>query len=372
MRDSNVRTGVRGIVNESDHPAESRGARVRFAHWCHRASLLPLLGRVRDWRGEQLRILAYHRVLDVEGRDEDFPFDLDLVSAGSRAFADQMRFLRNHYQPLRLGDLPELIDKGRGLPRRAVVVTFDDGYDDNYRIAFPILRELGIPATFFVCSGFIESGLPFTYDWLVHMLLTAPVTRVELPEIGYSATVPDEHGSRRALAANVLQRLKDLDAITQEAIIARLARDWNMPRNSPVPLCRPMSWAQLREMRDAGMEIASHGVNHHMLAKLPLAQMRDELVRSRDMLAAGLGTPPTSLAYPVGGASAYSPAVIDAARDAGYRLACTYIHGTNRWPPGNPYRLRRIAVERAVDQPWFAASLAVPEWFSYSSPDWAN
>ena len=77
----------------------------------------------------------------------------------------------------------DALDHGRALPRRAVVVTFDDGYDDNYRVAFPILRELGMPATFFVSTGHIDSGRAYAYDWLVHMIRTVHAARLQVAEL---------------------------------------------------------------------------------------------------------------------------------------------------------------------------------------------
>ena len=69
------------------------------------------------------------------------------------------------------------LDGGPALPHDPVLVTFDDGYDDNHAIAFPILREFGVPATFFVATGHIDNGLPYGYDWLAHLVVTARAVR---------------------------------------------------------------------------------------------------------------------------------------------------------------------------------------------------
>lgn len=340
------------------------GRRQRLARLSHSAHLLPSLQHMRGLLRHDVRILAYHRVLEsIE--PAGFTFDLDLISASAERFHEQMSLLRKRFHPMRFDEVLACLDAGRPLPRRAVLITFDDGYDDNYRIAYPILRDLGLSAMFFVSTGHIDSGAPYAYDWLVHMLCLAPVPTLDVPELGVSWRLPDKRNGRRQIAARLLERLKGLDDATQGAVIARLEREWGMPRRAGHRDCRPMSWAQLREMSANGMEVGSHGVGHRMLAKLPAARMRAEIVGSRQRLQAKLGVPAQVISYPVGGADAFDEAVVTAVRAAGYTMACSYISGATRFTHGTRYALRRLPVERDIDGAWFEAILALPELFSY-------
>jgi len=343
------------------------GRRQRLAQWCQRARLLPVLGNVRALVHGHLRILAYHRVLET-AEPQGFSFDPELVSASAEGFARQMAWIRRHMHPMRFDQVLACIDAGERLPPRAVVVTFDDGYDDNHRVAFPVLAGLGMPATFFVATGHVESGLPFAYDWLVHMLCTSRERMLEVPELGCSWALPDAIAGRRTIAGQLLGRMKRLDALAQSALIERIEREWGMPR-VPHPDCRPMTWEQVREMHRAGMEIGSHGVDHLMLAKLPHARMVEEIGASRralqrevDEAAGGV------LSYPVGGVDAFDLQVQEAARAAGYRLACSYVAGASPVGAAALFALRRLPVERGMDLAWFQAMLTVPELFSYRSP----
>ncbi len=128
------------------------GRRQLLARWCHRLGALPLLKRVRPGARGEARVLAYHRVLE-SAEPQDFSFDPELISASAEAFREQMRHLKAHFVPMRFDEVLDHQRRGVPLPAGAVLVTFDDGYDDNYRVAFPILRELGMSAMFFVSTG---------------------------------------------------------------------------------------------------------------------------------------------------------------------------------------------------------------------------
>jgi peptidoglycan/xylan/chitin deacetylase (PgdA/CDA1 family) len=266
---------------------------------------------------------------------------------------------------LRLTDVAAALNAGDALPPDAVVVTFDDGYDDNYHVAYPILRELGVPATFFVSTGHIDSGKPYGYDWLVHMILLADASRLVLPELGMDLPMPRDRDLRRTLAGSVLQKMKSIDAIAQEAMIKRLEQAWQMPSTARPDDCRPMNWSQLREMQTAGFEVGSHGVHHRMLAKLSRERMREEVRQSKAALERELDAPAALMSYPVGGDRAFDAEVINATREAGFQLAVSYICGTNPQPASNRYALYRLPVERMMGPGWFAAMLAMPRLVSY-------
>ena len=352
------------MLTQQEGNGRASGIRGRVAELCYSTGALQPLQRVRSWWQRDLRILAYHRVMPLPD-PATFDFDLELISTTPERFRAQMLHVKRHFTPVRLGDVVAAMDQGATLPADAVAITFDDGYDDNYRIAYPILRELGIPATFFVSTGHIDTGKPYGYDWLVHMILLTHAPRLVLPEIGMDVPMPHDRGLRRSLAGTVLKNMKSIDAIRQEAMIARLETEWQMPSNVRPEECRPMTWDQVREMHAAGFEIGSHGVHHRMLAKLSPERMVEEVRQSKATLDHELGAPATLMSYPVGGDRAFDEGVMHATRDAGFELAVCYICGTNPRPASNRYALFRLPVERMMGPGWFAAMLALPSLVSY-------
>jgi peptidoglycan/xylan/chitin deacetylase (PgdA/CDA1 family) len=343
------------------------GKRQRAARYADRAGLLPIVSRVRSVFARDLRILAYHRVLPLDDLDT-YEFDPDLVSASAAAFRRQMRFVADRFRPLSFRELAARLDRGLGIERDSIIVTFDDGYEDNYSVAFPILRECGVPATFFLATGHVDRGSPYRYDWLAHALLSGN-GYLRVAEIGLECALPQTRTQRVALVTTMLHRIKALSQSDQDVVIERSCAELGLPIPAQHPHCRPMQWHQAREMAQAGMEIGSHGVTHRMLAKLDHADIVRELVESKASIERETGTAVCVVSYPVGGNDAFDRRVIEAAQSAGYRYACSYISGTNSPRTWNTYALRRLAVEWYTDDAAFRALLALPELFSYATPD---
>lgn len=338
------------------------GQRQRLAARAHAWRLLPVLRTVRGWFRRDLRVLAYHRVRE---HDDSFAFDRELVSAAPEAFRSQMVHLRDRFHPVTCREVVAALDGGPALPRDAVLVTFDDGYDDNHAIAFPILRDTGVPATFFVATGHIDSGLPYAYDWLAHLVLTAGADRLRLPGLEFDAPLPALPADRRALVVELLDRLKYLDDAGQQAVITQLEQDCRRPRTTGHADCRPMTWDQLREMQAGGMEIGGHGVHHRMLAKLPGHALRAEVAECQARISAEMGQPAIAFSYPVGGPDAYDARVVDAVREQGFRIGFTYVGGTSIPRAGMRYEFLRTGIETSIDPAWFEGVLALPEVFAH-------
>lgn len=145
----------------------------------------------------------------------------------------------------------------------------------------------------------------------------------------------------------------------------RLAREWHLPDDVTPDDCRPMTWAQIREMHAAGFEFGSHGVHHRMLARLPQAVMEAEVAESKATLDRELGVPAVLMSYPVGGDRAFNDRVVQATRASGFKLAVCYICGTNPQPITQRFALQRLPVERMMGPGWFAAMLTLPSLMSY-------
>lgn len=308
-------------------------------------------------------ILAYHRVLDVPD-EERFPFDVELVSASREAFRRQVAHVARHFTPITFAALQAALDRGEAPPRRALIVTFDDGFIDNYRVAFPVLREFGVPATIFVSTGYVDRQEHYWYERVAHAVLTARAPRLGLPG-GASVELGTGYGARRPALKRLLGELKRLEDDARRREIPRLVAELD-----PASPCEgddrsgPMTWAQVKEMSDAGIEFGSHGVDHPVLARASDEVLERELVQSRARLEAQTGKPVHALAYPVGGPGAFDARVVAAAKAAGYRFGVSYVAGVDNVGTWDPFAIRRLHVERYTGDARFRAMLALPRHFA--------
>src|SRR5262245_14167040 len=150
--------------------------------------------RLFRWSG--VVALNYHRI----GDGSQSVFDRGLWSSAAEAFADQIRFCKAQFDVISPGDLPNVLARRRG---RYILITFDDGYRDNYEVAFPIVKSENVPATFFVASGFIDSPRVPWWDEIAWMVRSS-----QRPGVRLSGWVDDpvpfdepdrEHAIRRLL-----------------------------------------------------------------------------------------------------------------------------------------------------------------------------
>lgn len=317
----------------------------------------------RRLTGSRLPILAYHRVLP-ELPDDRFVFDPHLVSTTTDEFRWQMEFIARHFEPMSLEDVLAAIESNAKLPANAVVVTFDDGYDDNYHEAYPVLQQCGIPATFFIATGYINGTLPFWYDWLSAIIVGNPASILEVSTIGERYTLSPKVSERREVYETLANRLKGVPNQERLAVLdeleSRYGEVYRELGDSVSRASRPMTEQQLAEMARGGMQFGSHTVSHPILARLSDDELRSELIESRKRLREWTGQEISLLAYPNGGLSDFSDRVVATAREAGYRLAVAYVSGENQVGQMSPFSLRRIPVDLDVNRALFKLALGLP------------
>lgn len=273
------------------------------------------IASMRPCQGNTLSILIYHRVLPA--RDELQP---DYPSA--EEFDQQMSWVANVFNVLPLTQAVKQLKEG-SLPKRAIAITFDDGYEDNYSIALPILKRYQLPATFFVTLGFLHS-IP-KWDYLIEAVR------------GTNKKSVDYDGSSYSLCG-AQEKLEFLNAfIPKIKILPESQADqrlWDMvdTLGRTEPNARLMMTAeQVIEMsHQDGIEIGAHGVQHHILTKVSDELAQQELKESIEGLSEMLGKPIVAQAFPNGFyPTFYSDKHIDHARNVGFDYATSTNPGIN-------------------------------------------
>jgi len=269
----------------------------------------------------RLSVLIFHRALAAP--DPMFPSEMHAAR-----FDELCGWLRRWFHVLPLQEGVERLARGE-LPERALAISFDDGYEDNHRVAMPILKRHGMCATFFIATGFLDGGRMWNDSVVGALRMTAQsqidVTTLGLPGID-RLELPDL-ASRRHAALRLLGATKYLPAGVREATVERLVDLCGVRDRLPADLM--MSSQQVRQMRDAGMQIGAHTQSHPILAGLDDAAALAELRGSREHLESLLQQEVAVFAYPNGKPGTdYSLASVCLARQAGFRVAVSTAWGS--------------------------------------------
>ncbi len=219
----------------------------------------------------------------------------------------------------------ECLNKGIPLPKCTVAITFDDGYESNYQLAYPILRQFSLPSTFFLTTGFIDRTERLWFHRLECALINAGCNSVahEKSILKLNST------TARAHALSVFAAY--LKSLPQEKIISAL-EDIENRLGSPsfeLPAAlSPMSWDQVREMRDGGLiDFGAHTHRHLILGRCTKETAQFEIIHSRDRIQAELGIAPQLFAYPNGQPGDYHAETAALLDEAGFRSAVTMSPG---------------------------------------------
>jgi peptidoglycan/xylan/chitin deacetylase (PgdA/CDA1 family) len=316
------------------------------------ARLLDRLGipPPRRWHG--LLALNYHRI----GNPAGSPFDHELFSASVDEFDRQVSFLRRELDIVHPRALSDLQRKGRG---RHALITFDDGYRDNYEQAYPVLRSHGVPGVFFVTTGFLDAPRVPWWDEIAWMVRRS--TAGSLPASPRWGEVIDLGGDRAAAIQGLLRAYKRLPGGQGDALLAELAERTGSGRCPPGEAAATwMTWNMVREMRAGGMAIGGHTVSHPVLARLDREAQGREIEECDRRIREEVGEPMRWFAYPVGGRDAFDDRTRDLLAAAGVELAFTYYGGHRRYDDWDPFDVRRIPVERDVTAGLFRSLVRWP------------
>ncbi|MCX6025351.1 MAG: polysaccharide deacetylase family protein [Chloroflexi bacterium] len=224
--------------------------------------------------------------------------------------------------------MPARLREGR-LPRRAVVITFDDGYADSLSAMRPLCERFDIPATVFVTAGYLDGQREFWWDDLEAQTLGRGVTAMrdlELEVNGERLMWP-AGTSLRAIYDALHVRLRPSTAETRDQVLNDLAH-WQGARRGVREDHRPLTESECHQLAASRrVDVQSHTVHHLWLAAHPAPVQAYELRESRRRLAEITGRPITALAYPYGFRDAVAPGTLALAREAGYSAACATVRG---------------------------------------------
>jgi CelD/BcsL family acetyltransferase involved in cellulose biosynthesis/peptidoglycan/xylan/chitin deacetylase (PgdA/CDA1 family) len=308
---------------------------------------LPLRRRERP----AVHIFQYHRI----NADRD-PF---LGGLAVEAFRAQMQYLASVFPIVSLDQVAQGVFPDQH--QYCAAVTFDDGYRDNFVCAFPILKQLGIPATIFLATGYVDSGQLPWYDQvrLAFKLTTRAYFSVDRGGPGGSLKVV---GSRLSLMERTLGWLRRIPEVERGPGLQEVFRELGVASDVNLPN-QMLRWEDIRQMSKQNISFGAHTVTHPVLSQIPVSQLKPEIEGSKRTIEKRLQQPVAHFAYPFGQAADLNNEARHAVQAAGFTTAVTTMWGLNELGD-DPLLLKRFT-------PWetnLAEFKMKLDWFRFCQP----
>ncbi len=307
-----------------------------------RSSILPVASRFFT---PAAAILAYHSVVEE-------PQLTDYILGSSRArihFERHMETLARKFSPVTIDEVAEFAASGRKLPPRAVAVTFDDGFADNYEVALPILSRYGVPATFYIMVDAVENGTLPWYCRIRYAFNTTKKSEWTYPGTNrtYKLGSPAE---RQAAMPVAWDRGAALAGAEQRAFVEGIEEALEIePAHAQAKHGLMMDWEQVRALKKAGHTIGGHTLSHPNVAQVTPGEARSEIVGCKQRLEEKIGAVVEHFSYPHPALNPHwSGQTLGITREAGFKSAVLTTYGSVR-SGDDPLALKRMYTPPDLD-----------------------
>jgi peptidoglycan/xylan/chitin deacetylase (PgdA/CDA1 family) len=288
---------------------------------------------------DSLTVLNYHRIDILENNLSMFQPN---ISATPKMFEQQMEFISNWYHVISLQELNSWLLKGTPLPPHAALITFDDGYLDNYTNAFPILKKFDFPAVIYLTSGYIASNRPFYWDLASYCFFYTQTDFIKFPD--YSEKKWQSDTQKKEVLKAWIEAMKVLSEDEKQLWVEKLPSELRVSIPRDLFKNVMLTWEQIIEMRSSKIEFGAHTINHPILTRISLEDAKKEIVGSKEKIEKEIGDRITSFAYPNGMKADFNNAIASVIKGLGFQTAFTLLSGPTfkKTVRKSPYTIRRI------------------------------
>jgi peptidoglycan/xylan/chitin deacetylase (PgdA/CDA1 family) len=300
-------------------------------------------------------VLTYHRVLPLAEIAQSPSHPGIIVS--EETFRLQMRWLSREFRCLDLERFTDRLTGGGPFENRSCLVTFDDGWRDNYVHAYPVLRDCSMPATIFLAAGYIGSRRRFWQERLAELIRKVRrrgAASGELKELIGRCLDADEDDLREEIS-RVTADLKRRPPEEIDRLAFRLSELAGESAGGDDGDSHFLDWQQVRSMAGGGIAFGAHGMSHTILTR-PEAEVERELTESKKLVEWETSRPVFAFCYPNG---EYDSMIVRHVRESGFRVAFStepgYVSSGD-----DAYAVRRINVHEHMTRtiPLFLARIA--------------
>jgi peptidoglycan/xylan/chitin deacetylase (PgdA/CDA1 family) len=299
---------------------------------------------------KKIAILTYHGFSKFEHHDglENSSYTHVFIED----FKQQIRFLKRHFTVVSLNEALEMLRSGHGFRRNPIVITIDDGYKSVFSLAFPVLREFGVPATVYCTTNFIKGGEYLWVDRLEYALNTTKEKWISLRSGNENMTISISNAEEKTKAiALIKSQLKKSDPGSIPETLKKIELDLKSSLDSTIAvpeLYLPLGVSQIIEMEKSKLvSIGSHTASHAILSRCPIADIEKELKESKEFLEDSLQKPVSLFCYPNGQEGDFNELAEKLIQKYGFVCAVTTIDGMNN-SKTKPYELKRYWVRSTI------------------------
>lgn len=291
-------------------------------------------------RPKGLYVFNYHRIGDAQ----DTEFDRAVFSCTEEAFEKHVILLKNNFTVINCQQLIALINNQELTQDRYAIITFDDGYADNYIKAFPILKKHDLSGSFYIATDFVGSTHIPWWDEIAYLLRNS---------CGQSYSLPYSNEAfflKKNTIDSIIQQIMTKAKLLKNCSVLEVLDDVREKFPFALRLLRKenptlfMNWSQIKDMQKKGMEIGSHTVSHRILSQLSDEEQFSEILSSKKIIEDKLNCPINSIAYPVGRYHCFTEQTFLLSKKSGYIIGFNNEMEKDKTVI-NPFNINRICVD---------------------------
>jgi peptidoglycan/xylan/chitin deacetylase (PgdA/CDA1 family) len=269
-----------------------------------------------------------------------------------KSFSHHLEYLKYHYNIIPLYQFVNYCHGKTGIPSNAVILTFDDGYASNYKLAFPVLKKLKMPATIFVTTEFVDSKKFLLSDRIEYAIGETRSSAFQWPLTGKKLSIDiSTDGAKKKAIDDITQQLKDIPTDNRSDIVAKLEEILKiklMLDSSTPEIYLPLDWTQCKEMIMSGLiTIGSHSHTHPVISRCDANSMAREVALSKAIITENTGFCCDLFCYPYGGNAEFNLHSKEILQKTGFVAALTMIKGLNH-KRSDLYELNRLGTSNEL------------------------
>jgi peptidoglycan/xylan/chitin deacetylase (PgdA/CDA1 family) len=295
-----------------------------------------ILWPLKVFQQNHIIIFNYHR---IRGNNLNNVFDDSVFGPDAIRFRQEMEWLKKETRILSEDELIDIVYNNKKIKDVCSMVTFDDGYRDNFDIAYPILRDLKIPATFFIPTHQLSTRQVGWWDIVAYLVKQTVLKSFTFQNIDYAIT------DKNKLIKHFNNQIKVLDSNLVKEFLIELSNSLKVEFPSiELQTKELMTWEQVKLVSNNGISIGSHSHDHSILSRQSQETLTTQLSKSIAILESKIDKKIKSIAYPVGGYQHFNQLTKDVSKQLGFKLGFSFLTGINSKDEIDPFNVKRMSI----------------------------